>query len=169
MRESMRTGWSRRGLLRGGAAIAGMLAMPGCAMAQGRRLGPGDRINVAAIGAGGQGSSNMSALTGENIVAYADVDLGRVSRSLRDKDGAVRPERVALSPDGGEGLEATLRDVIFRGSTVHFYLESAIGPLLAYRQNEDGGDRGLRPGQRVRCSWSPGSAVVVAPLADATR
>ncbi|MFZ9414541.1 MAG: ABC transporter ATP-binding protein, partial [Alphaproteobacteria bacterium] len=82
---------------------------------------------------------------------------------------AVRPERVALSPDGGEGLEATLRDVIFRGSTVHFYLESAIGPLLAYRQNEDGGDRGLRPGQRVRCSWSPGSAVVVAPLADATR
>jgi putative spermidine/putrescine transport system ATP-binding protein/spermidine/putrescine transport system ATP-binding protein len=82
---------------------------------------------------------------------------------------AVRPERVVLSPDGGEGLEATLRDVIFRGSTVHFYLESAIGPLLAYRQNEDGGDRGLRPGQRVRCSWSPGSAVVVAPLADATR
>ena len=38
----------------------------------------------------------MSALTTENIVAYADVDLGRVSRSIRDKDGTVRPERVAL-------------------------------------------------------------------------
>jgi len=58
---------------------------------------PGQKINVAAIGAGGQGSSNVSALTGENIVAYADVDLGRVSRSLRDKDGVVRPERVALN------------------------------------------------------------------------
>jgi predicted dehydrogenase len=96
-REALRTGWSRRGLLRGGAAIAGVMAMPGCAMAQGRRISPGQKINVAAIGAGGQGSSNMSALTGENIVAYADVDLGRVSRSLRDKDGVVRPERVALN------------------------------------------------------------------------
>lgn len=96
MRESQRTGWSRRGLLRGGAAIAGVMAMPGCAMAQGRVLKPGDRINVAAIGAGGQGASNMSALTGENIVAYADVDLGRVSRSLRDKDGKIQPEREAL-------------------------------------------------------------------------
>ena len=96
IRESNRTGWSRRGLLRGGAALGALMAVPGCAYAQGRTLGPNDRINVAAIGAGGMGASNMSALTTENIVAYADVDLGRVDRSLRDGDGVIRPERVAL-------------------------------------------------------------------------
>ena len=45
-RDSKRTGWSRRGLLRGGAAIAGVMAMPGCAMAQGRRISPGQKIKV---------------------------------------------------------------------------------------------------------------------------
>lgn len=90
------TGWSRRGLLRGGAALAAFAAMPGCAHAQGRRVGPGDRINVAAIGAGGMGATNMSNLVAENIVAYADPDLGRVDRSLRDGDGKLRPEREAL-------------------------------------------------------------------------
>ncbi len=94
--ESKRTGWSRRGLLRGGAAVAALAAMPGCAYAQGRTIRPGARINVAAIGAGGMGASNMTALTGENIVAYADPDLGRVDRSLRDGDGVLRPERVGL-------------------------------------------------------------------------
>lgn len=96
-REAGRTGWSRRGLLRGGAAIAGLAAIPGCATAQTPLPGPNRRVNVAVVGAGGQGSSNMSALTTENIVAYADVDLGRVSRSLRDKDGVLRPEREALN------------------------------------------------------------------------
>ncbi len=94
--ESKRTGWSRRGLLRGGVALGAFVAFPGCANAQGRRIGPNDRINVAAIGAGGMGATNMSALTAENIVAYADPDLGRVDRSLRDGDGVLRPERVAL-------------------------------------------------------------------------
>jgi len=58
--------------------------------------GPNDRINVAAIGAGGMGAGNMAALTGENIIAYADVDLGRVDRSIRESDGALRADRVAL-------------------------------------------------------------------------
>jgi hypothetical protein len=96
IKESSRTGWSRRGLLRGGVALGAFMAFPGCASAQGRRIGPNDRINVASIGAGGMGATNMSALTAENIVAYADPDLGRVDRSLRDGDGVLRPERVEL-------------------------------------------------------------------------
>jgi predicted dehydrogenase len=95
-RDSLRTGWSRRGLLRGGAALGALTAFQGGAHSQGRIRGPNDRINVAAIGAGGMGAGNMAALTGENIIAYADVDLGRVDRSIRESDGALRADRVAL-------------------------------------------------------------------------
>lgn len=88
--------FSRRAFLGSGAALAGLGVLPGRAGAQTRRLGPNDRVNIAAIGAGGMGAGNMSALTGENIVAYADVDLARVDRAMRDSKGALRPERAAL-------------------------------------------------------------------------
>lgn len=90
-------GYSRRSLLGGAAAAAALASLPGVAHAQRRRrFGPGDRVNVAAIGGGGMGAGNMSALVGQNIIAVADVDFDRVRRAMLDKEGAVRPERAAL-------------------------------------------------------------------------
>ena len=57
---------------------------------------PSDTLNVAAIGAGGMGASNMSRLTSENIVAICDVDWNRVDQSMRDREGNIRQSRVAL-------------------------------------------------------------------------
>ena len=57
---------------------------------------PSDTLNVAAIGAGGMGASNMSALTSENIVAICDVDFEHVHRTLHP-GGNVR--------EGWEGLK----------------------------------------------------------------
>ena len=51
---------------------------------------PSDTVNLAAIGAGGMGANNMSKLTGQNIVALADVDYARVKESVS------RPERKEL-------------------------------------------------------------------------
>src|SRR5690606_28017179 len=63
-------------------------------------LAPSDRVNLAAIGAGGMGAANMAALTNQQILALADVDFGYVERCvegrLRDRDGAVRPAYAAL-------------------------------------------------------------------------
>ncbi len=86
-------GMTRRDWL-GGAAAAGMLAMPGTALA--RRIAASDRVNVAVIGAGGMGAQNMAKLTGQNIVAAADVDFDHVAKSLTDAKGAVRADRQAL-------------------------------------------------------------------------
>lgn len=85
---------SRRGLL--GAATgmaAGALAGPAFAA---RKLSPGDRVNVAVIGAGGQGAANMTKLVGQNIVAMCDVDYGRVNRSLLDSQFRMIPDRQPL-------------------------------------------------------------------------
>src|SRR5512133_991578 len=59
-------------------------------------VAPSDRLNVAVVGAGGMGMSNMTALAagGENIVAVCDVDFGYVERSLagRMRAPVPRPE-----------------------------------------------------------------------------
>lgn len=87
-------GMTRRGWLGGAAAGAGLLAMPGPAFA--RRIAASDRVNLAVIGAGGMGAQNMAKLTGQNIVAAADVDFDHVAKSLTDAKGAVRADRLAL-------------------------------------------------------------------------
>jgi predicted dehydrogenase len=86
---------TRRGLIASAAgATAGMLAAP--AFGAARRLKPGERINIAVIGAGGQGAANMSKLTSQNIVATADVDYDHVLHALQTKTGAINPLRQPL-------------------------------------------------------------------------
>ncbi|TRW17339.1 Gfo/Idh/MocA family protein [Glacieibacterium frigidum] len=86
---------SRRTMIGSAAAGAGMLAMP--ARAASRKLSPSDRVNIAVIGGGGMGATNMSKMTGENIVALADPDLGHVAKSfVVKKDGAIDPNRLLL-------------------------------------------------------------------------
>ena len=57
---------------------------------------PSDTVNLAAIGAGGMGASNMSRLTSENIVAICDVDWDHVDGAFRDRQGNVRENRIPL-------------------------------------------------------------------------
>lgn len=47
---------------------------------------PSDTLNIASVGAGGMGASNMFALTEENIVAICDVDFDHVHRTLHPND-----------------------------------------------------------------------------------
>jgi predicted dehydrogenase len=85
---------SRRGIL-GASAWAAAGALAGPAFGAARKLSPSDKVNVAIIGAGGQGASNAAKLTGQNMVATADVDYAQVLRTL-SKNGQIRPEREAL-------------------------------------------------------------------------
>ena len=43
------------------------------------RTSPNEKLNVAFIGAGGRGASNLKEFTGENIVAFCDVDDRRAA------------------------------------------------------------------------------------------
>ncbi len=61
---------------------------------------PSDKLNLAVVGAGGMGMSNMSRLTTEHLAAIADVDLAMVfknsANARRDRDGNARPDFEAL-------------------------------------------------------------------------
>src|SRR5437764_10421140 len=73
---------SRRELLKGAAAAALVSIVPAHVLGQ---SAPSEKVNFAAIGAGGQAGSDIRSLTGcgANLVAFADVDQERATR-VRD-------------------------------------------------------------------------------------
>ena len=46
-------------------------------------MAPSEKLNIAAIGAGGMGANNIKACRGENIVALCDVDDKRAAEMFR--------------------------------------------------------------------------------------
>ena len=70
---------TRRGFAKSLAgAAAGVFAAP--ALLEGRNLN--SKLNIAIIGAGGQGAANLRAVAGENIVALCDVDRKRAAAAF---------------------------------------------------------------------------------------
>ena len=66
---------SRRGFLRGAmAAYATVMMVPGRVLGLGGEKSPSEKLNLAGVGIGGQGSSDLANLDSENIVALCDVD-----------------------------------------------------------------------------------------------
>ena len=68
---------TRRRFLYTTSAVAGGLLLPGHlaqAAPRPRRVSPNEKLNIAAIGAGGQGTTDTDGCAGENIVALCDVD-----------------------------------------------------------------------------------------------
>jgi len=73
----------RRDFLKGSAlSAASFMIVPRHVLGGSGYQAPSDTVNVAAIGAGGMGASNMSQLTSQNIVAIADCDFDRVRNSI---------------------------------------------------------------------------------------
>ncbi|HZZ31511.1 MAG TPA: Gfo/Idh/MocA family oxidoreductase, partial [Phenylobacterium sp.] len=88
-------GLTRRGALGAAAGLAAG-AFAGSALGAARTRSASDKVNIAVIGAGGQGAANMSKLTGQNIVATSDVDYDHVLHALVDKSGWIAPAKEPL-------------------------------------------------------------------------
>ncbi|WKN31214.1 Gfo/Idh/MocA family oxidoreductase [Porifericola rhodea] len=82
----------RRDFLKGSAmSAASFMIVPRNVIGGKGYTAPSDTVNVAAIGAGGMGASNMSRLTSQNIVALADCDHDWVKKSVsRDNRSELR-------------------------------------------------------------------------------
>lgn len=75
-RTSDQQGLPRREFVRAaGMAAAGLTIVPRHVLGRGQTP-PSDLVNVAGVGVGGMGRSNMAALASQNIVALCDVDWG---------------------------------------------------------------------------------------------
>ncbi len=68
------TGLSRRKFVKSSAAFAAFTVVPRYVLAGSRQTPPSEKLNIAAVGAGGMGGANLNNVSHENIVALADVD-----------------------------------------------------------------------------------------------
>jgi hypothetical protein len=75
---------SRRQFLETAALAAGLTIVPRHVLGGPGYLAPSDTFNVAGVGVGGMGRSNMLALASQNIVALCDVDWGYVDGRFKD-------------------------------------------------------------------------------------
>lgn len=78
---------SRRSFIRSTAALgAGMLILRSGMMAKG--ASPNGKLNIAVIGVGGRGASNLGDVSGENIVALCDVNANTLADAAKRFPGA---------------------------------------------------------------------------------
>jgi len=81
--------FTHRGFIRSSAAGAAAFAIvPGSVLGLRGAASPNGKLNLAAIGVGGQGGGDLNNLASENIVALCDVDSERAAASSRKFPGA---------------------------------------------------------------------------------
>jgi len=77
MKENLKNITRRSFIERTGAVAAGLTILPGSVISGFGHRAPSDKLNIAVVGIGGMGNSNLMAVSGtENIVALCDVDWG---------------------------------------------------------------------------------------------
>src|SRR6059036_2580133 len=65
---------SRRQFIYYSALAASGTALTGYAKPRARSVSPNEKLNIAGVGAGGKGASDLNFCSGENIVALCDVN-----------------------------------------------------------------------------------------------
>lgn len=80
-------GISRRDFVGGAATVAAFTVVPRQVLGGPRHRPPSGKLNIAAIGTGGRGADNLSALSSENIVALCDIDQRRLEAASRRYTG----------------------------------------------------------------------------------
>src|SRR5262244_2739610 len=87
---------SRRKFIRNVAiAGTGLTIVPRYVIGRGFAA-PSDRLNIAAVGVGGQGRANMVNLATENVVAMCDVDWDYAGKSLADLETDIANQQARL-------------------------------------------------------------------------
>ncbi|MEJ2704934.1 MAG: Gfo/Idh/MocA family oxidoreductase [Sedimentisphaerales bacterium] len=74
---------SRRDFIRGSVGAVAMTVVPAEVFGGPRRMAPSEKLNIAGIGVGGQGSWDLGNVSSENIVALCDVDLDRAADTFK--------------------------------------------------------------------------------------
>ena len=86
--EKLNGGMSRRDFMGAAAATAAFTVVPRHVLGGRGVTAPSNRLNVACIGVGGMGASDVSQMRGENIVALCDVDWAHAAKTFEQHPDA---------------------------------------------------------------------------------
>ncbi len=81
---------SRRAFIGAAAGVAAFTIVPRHVLGGPGHVPPSEKLNIAAIGAGGRGSGDIDGVSSENIVALCDVDARRASKKYEEFPNAVK-------------------------------------------------------------------------------
>src|SRR5918995_364384 len=108
-RKPEQPGLPRRDFMRSATmAAAGLTIVPRHVLGRGQTA-PSDMVNVAGVGVGGMGRSNMTALSSQNIVALCDVDWGFAARGFDSIPQQVAAAEKRLTEAAGMSAEQKVR------------------------------------------------------------
>tara|TARA_B110000879_G_scaffold10159_1_gene13106 strand:- start:397 stop:954 length:558 start_codon:yes stop_codon:yes gene_type:complete len=104
--NSLPSNWnkSRREFIKTAAGLSTFMIVPRHVLGGAAYVAPSDKINIAAVGAGGKGRSDIKSVAHENIYAICDIDDNRLADTLgqewaapfKDKTKTYRDYRIML-------------------------------------------------------------------------
>lgn len=115
-------GLSRRRFMGAAAALAAFTYVPKRVLGQAGGDSANNKLNIAGIGVGGQGGSDLNAVSSQNIAFLCDVDLNRAADTIKRHPNAkvYRDFRVMLEKEAGN------IDAVVIGAPDHIHAPAAI-------------------------------------------
>ncbi|NKB33675.1 MAG: gfo/Idh/MocA family oxidoreductase [Pseudomonadales bacterium] len=96
---------NRRDFIKKSAIASSLLIVPRHVLGGSAHVAPSDKVNIAGVGAGGRGRSNIQACAHENIYALCDMDDSQVSQTLGENWAAPFNGKAKVYRDYREMLE----------------------------------------------------------------
>ena len=96
---------SRRGFIKRAGAASAFMIVPRAVLGGENYIAPSDKLNIAAVGAGGKGRSDIQSVAHENIYAICDLDDGRLADTLQQEFATAFRDKAKTYRDYREMLD----------------------------------------------------------------
>ena len=96
---------SRRGFIKRAGAASAFMIVPRAVLGGENYIAPSDKLNIAAVGAGGKGRSDIQSVAHENIYAICDMDDGRLADTLQQEFATAFRDKAKTYRDYREMLD----------------------------------------------------------------
>lgn len=123
--------------------------------------------------AGFLGVSNLltGTVSGDGAVRLADgTEVRLTTESLAGRTGTVavgiRPEKIRLGGEGENRLAGTVAERAYIGVATEYIVDTRLGRLIVYAQNDRPGAAAHAPGTEVTLAWSTESTFAVDPTEE---
>ncbi len=97
---------TRRGFIKSAGAATAFMIVPRAVLGGENYIAPSDRLNIAAVGAAGKGSSDIQSVAHENIYAICDIDDRRLADTLQRDFAAPFRDKTRIYRDYREMLDS---------------------------------------------------------------
>ena len=101
-------GISRRSFLAAAGAVTTFMALPPHVLGRAGQASPNSKLNIAGVGFGGQGASDLEEVNSQNIVALCDVDWDYAAKTFKQYPAAKQYKDFRQMLDKEKSIDAVV-------------------------------------------------------------